>query len=118
MTDETVRMRYGLWVVVIGLLIVLAVVGLALLKFSTANDITAVVGSVTSVIGTIVGAFFGIHVGAAGKDKAEDRANKAEDKASKAANKALQLATELAGTMPPEDYKSLQASRPDLFKET
>lgn len=48
---------------------------------TAANDITSVVGLFTSVLGTLVGAFFGLQIGSAGKEKAEERANDAEKKA-------------------------------------
>lgn len=42
-----------------------------------ATEVTALVGSLTTVLGTIVGAFLGVQAGAAGKQKAEDLANNA-----------------------------------------
>jgi divalent metal cation (Fe/Co/Zn/Cd) transporter len=42
-----------------------------------ASEVTALVGTLTTVLGTIVGAFLGIQVGSAGKQKAEDLANRA-----------------------------------------
>jgi hypothetical protein len=43
----------------------------AVLKWSCANDVALVVGPVTSLVGTVVGAFFGVQVGAQGKERAE-----------------------------------------------
>ena len=36
--------------------------------------------AITGTVGTIVGAFFGVSVGSAGKEKAEEARDKAEDK--------------------------------------
>ena len=64
---------------------------MSILKWNTASDVTAVVGTVTGVIGTIVGAFFGVQMGSAGKEKAENARKDAEDKAFR-----------MAAAMPPE----------------
>ena len=78
-TDQ-MRLRYGFWIVVIGLVLVTLVLVAAILKWNSASDVATVVGSVTGVVGTIIGAFFGVQVGSAGKEKAETARNKAEDK--------------------------------------
>ena len=48
------------------------------------SDVTTIVGSLTTFLGSVVGAFLGVQVGAAGKDKAEAARAKAEDTAKKA----------------------------------
>ena len=78
-TDE-LRIKYGFWVVIIGLIVVAVVSLIAILKWTTAADVTAVVGSVTGVVGTVVGAFFGVQVGSAGKEKTESERKVAQDK--------------------------------------
>jgi hypothetical protein len=40
-------------------------------------DVIALVGTLTTFLGTVVGAFLGVQVGSAGKQKAEDLANRA-----------------------------------------
>ena len=65
MTDKT----YGFIVVILGLVFVLAVFVFAIFKFNSASDVTTTVTSVGGVIGTIVGAFFGLQLGAAGKER-------------------------------------------------
>lgn len=74
---ETLRITYGFRIVIVGLLMVATVFGVAVLRFETAADVAAGVGSVSGVVGTVVGAFFGIQVGAAGKDKAEEEREQA-----------------------------------------
>jgi hypothetical protein len=64
------------------------VFGVAVSDFSTASDVTAVVGSVTTVVGTIIGAFFGVQAGAAGKEAAEAGRTKAEAGRAQAENAA------------------------------
>jgi len=76
--DEKTEM--GFWVVLAGLLAVLAVYTIGVWKYSSAADASAAIGAVTGAIGAIVGAFFGIQAGAAGKDKAENARTEAESK--------------------------------------
>ncbi len=78
------RLRYGFWVVIAGLVVVVGIFLAANAKWTTANDVTAVVGSITGVVGTLVGAFFGVQVGAAGKEKAESDRRRAEETAQQA----------------------------------
>ena len=93
-TDQ-MRIKYGFWVVTIGIAIVAAVFITAIVRWSTAAEVTAVVGSVTGVIGTIVSAFFGVQVGSQGKEKAEDRALKAESDRQASEDRVTQLAAAL-----------------------
>jgi hypothetical protein len=62
------RIKYGLYVVLVGFLLVGIVFVAALTKFTAVSDVTAAVGVVTSVVGTLAGAFFGVHVGSVGKE--------------------------------------------------
>jgi uncharacterized protein YacL len=75
--DDT-RVSSALLVAVIGL-IVPAVLAWALTTREgwTASDVTALVSVFTTVVGTLVGAFLGVQVGSAGKQKAENLANRA-----------------------------------------
>jgi hypothetical protein len=84
------------FIVLIGLLVVLAVFIIAILRLENASDATAVIGAVTGVIGTLVGTFFGIHVGSEGKEKAMDERKDAEN-----------FARHLAGHLDPEDYRKV-----------
>jgi hypothetical protein len=93
---DELRMRYGFWIVIAGLVVVGAVFVAAVLKWTTAADVSTAVGSLTGVVGTIIGAFFGVQVGSAGKEKAEAERVAME-------NKALSLAAEL----PPDRAKKI-----------
>jgi len=79
---EKLRINRAFWLAVIGLFLAVVVMISAgwLLKW-TATDVVAVVGLFTSVLGTLVGAFFGVQVGSAGRERAEQRAENAENKA-------------------------------------
>jgi len=103
MTD---RIQSGFVVVILGLVFVLAVFVIAIFKFSSASDVTTTVTSVGGVIGTIVGAFFGLQLGAAGKEKVEQQRNKAE-----------QMALMLAGKAPTDKFESLLKEYPHLIKD-
>lgn len=102
---EKLRIRLAFWLSVIGLtLAALLVVVLLRSELKTATDITSVVGLFTSVLGTLVGAFFGLQIGAAGKEKAEQRAEEAQKKAG-----ALQEAAT------PEVLEKARSLYPNLF---
>jgi hypothetical protein len=77
---ELARMRYALWLAVFGLgLSGLLVVVLALVAGMHASaDIVAIVGTFTSVTGTLVGAFFGMQIGAAGREEERTERKEAE----------------------------------------
>ena len=64
----------------IGLAVLLVCILVFGAKWTDAADVGAVVGLFTSLIGTLVGAFFGLQIGAAGKEDAENRAEKAQQK--------------------------------------
>jgi uncharacterized membrane protein len=96
---DTVRSKYGFWIVIIGFGVVLAVFIFSIEKWTDAKDVTAAVGAVTGVVGTLAGAFFGVHVGAEGKEKADRAAAEAQAKADQAQAKVERL----AALMPPGD---------------
>jgi hypothetical protein len=82
---DSSRYLYGLVVVLAGFAVVLVVFILSNNKWSESKDVTAAVGAVTGVVGTLAGAFFGVHVGAAGKDRAEAERDAAQNKVEKLA---------------------------------
>ena len=98
LTRSAMRIRYEFWVVIAGFVLVGIVALIAVSRWSAAGDVTAVIGSVTGIIGTIVGAFFGVHVGSAGKEAAES----ARDQAS-------QQAQTYAGLLSPNQFKKARA---------
>jgi hypothetical protein len=102
MTDK----KYGFIVVILGLVFVLAVFVFAIFKFNSASDVTTTVTSVGGVIGTIVGAFFGLQLGAAGKEKVEQERNNAQ-----------RMALMLAGKAPTDKFESLEKQYPNFFKD-
>ena len=70
----------GLVVVIAGFVVVVIVFLVSVNKWSESKDVTAAVGAVTGVVGTLAGAFFGVHAGAAGKERAEAQRDAAQDK--------------------------------------
>ena len=80
-TDESARYRYGLWVVFAGLAVILLSYYAGLKEYDKAADVSTALAPVTGVVGTLVGAYFGVQVGAAGKDKAEAARDKADETA-------------------------------------
>jgi hypothetical protein len=73
---DIVRLWLASALVVIGITAVLIafVVGLTLLDKRDGNTVVALVGAVTTAVGTLVGFVAGQKLGAAGKEKAEQRA--------------------------------------------
>ena len=83
---NTIKTIGAFLVIVVGLV----VIALVVMKIPVSaegwkpSDVTTIVGSLTTFLGSVVGAFLGVQVGAAGKDKAEAARAKAEDTAKKA----------------------------------
>lgn len=75
---DMARVRYGAWLIGAAFVLLGVVFGVAVSQFTSAADVTAVVGSVATVTGTIIGAFFGVQVGSSGKEAAEAGRNHAE----------------------------------------
>jgi hypothetical protein len=86
--DDSGKWKYGLAVVLAGLAVILIAFFLSLNEYDKAPDVSTALAPVTGVVGTLVGAYFGVQVGAAGKEKAEDARAKSEEEA-KAALAAL-----------------------------
>jgi hypothetical protein len=94
---DSMRIRYAFWLAVIGLgLAALLVMFLVLAGWKTASDVAAVVGLFTSVLGTLVGAFFGVQIGSAGKEKERRAAEAAE-----------RLAQRALAALPPEQAQAV-----------
>lgn len=79
---DYLRLKYGFSLVRISIFLVtgifVAVYALHMLRFGDPpEDLSTALASATGVIGTLVGTFFGHHLGAAGKERAERRADEA-----------------------------------------
>jgi hypothetical protein len=79
-TDPTVdpKARYGFWIVIAGLgsviiLYIGTIITFAILTTSDtlANNVVASMGAITGVIGSLVGAYFGVQLGASGKEASD-----------------------------------------------
>jgi hypothetical protein len=98
MADEiTERWKYGLYAVGLGLAVLAVCFAIAVWQYEGAADAGTVLAAVTGTIGAIVGAYFGIQVGSAGKDKAEENAHEAHMALLKEKDKSQAL----LDTMPP-----------------
>lgn len=74
-TDDE-KVKLGFWVVIVGMVIAGLLLAVAMLRYSTAQDVATSIGPLTTLIGTLAGAFFGQQIGSAGKDKAQRTAIK------------------------------------------
>ena len=101
---ELARVQYGFYIIILGLGAVLIALFAALYRWPSASDVTTVVSSVGAIIGPIVGAFFGLHIGAAGKEKAE------QDR-----DKAIKKVEALMSAIEPAQFDKLRSSTADLF---
>jgi hypothetical protein len=75
---EDPKAKYGFWIVIVGLgsVIVLyigTIITFAILSTADilANNVVAAMGAITGVIGSLVGAYFGVQVGASGKETSD-----------------------------------------------
>lgn len=96
--------RYGLIVVIVGIGAVMMVCIFAMTHWQSAADVATVISSVAGIIGTMVGAYFGVQLGASGKQKVEEQRDKAQ-----AQNR------ELAGALLPEQYERIRREHSELF---
>ena len=72
---EKVRISYGFWLIIAGLILILAVVVITVTAFKNAvitnfSDVIAIVTSITGVVGTLTAAFFGVQAAGAGRSQA------------------------------------------------
>jgi hypothetical protein len=51
----------------------------ATFRWAEVTSVATVVGAVSSLVGTVVGAFFGVQVGAVGKERAEAARERSEE---------------------------------------
>ena len=71
------RAGSALIVAVVGLAIPAGLVVFLVHQNWKPTNVASIIGVFTSIVGTLVGAFLGVQVGAAGKDKAQNIANRA-----------------------------------------
>jgi hypothetical protein len=89
--EPAVMLRYGYRVVWAGIGALVLIFGLTLAR----PEVAAAVGSVSAAIAGIAGAFFGVHVGSAGKARTEAARDKAEEDRHQEALKVQRLLAEL-----------------------
>jgi hypothetical protein len=90
--------RQGFWVVVVGLLVVLAAFVVAVLRFDRPPTQPPRSDRSPPVVGTLVGAYFGVRVGSTGREKAEAARQVESNKVQKlAAAAAPGVATQVLG---------------------
>ena len=103
-TTEQMRIRYAFSLAIIGLGIAAALaVFLVLRGWNNPSNVIAVVGLFTSVLGTLVGAFFGLQIGAAGREMDQQTARHALE----TARRSDTLARAALGALPPERAKEV-----------
>jgi len=95
------RTWLGFWLVVIGIVAVLAAYAVAFWQWDSATDAAAALAPITAVIGALVGAFFGLQVGTEGREKAQAAKDREAEKVQRlAAAMDPQAARQVLG-MPP-----------------
>jgi hypothetical protein len=77
-TTEDPKVKYGFWIVIAGLgsvivLYIITIITFAILSTADtlANNVVASMGAITGVIGSLVGAYFGVQLGASGKEASD-----------------------------------------------
>ncbi len=68
---EQLRIRYGLWIILAGFLLVALVSVVSIFRWEDVTSVATAIGATTSLVGTVVGSFLGVQVGAAGKERAQ-----------------------------------------------
>jgi hypothetical protein len=71
------RLRYGFWIIT-GFTLVFLITLIATFRWAEATSVATVVGAVASLVGTVVGAYFGVQVGAVGKERADAARERSE----------------------------------------
>src|SRR3712207_3858208 len=76
---DRLRLRYGFWIIISGFALVFLITLISTFRWAEVTSVATVVGAVASLVGTVVGAFFGVQVGAVGKEKAEAERERSEE---------------------------------------
>ena len=95
---DRLRLRYGFWIIITGFALVFVITLISTFRWGEVTSVATVVGAVASLVGTVVGAFFGVQVGAVGKERAEAALERSED--------AMKAALSM---LPPEAAEQLRA---------
>jgi hypothetical protein len=95
---DRLRLRYGFWIIITGFALVFLITLIATFRWVEVTSVATVVGAVASLVGTVVGAFFGVQVGAVGKERAEAARERSE--------RGLKAALSM---LPPESAEQLRA---------
>jgi len=95
---DRLRLRYGFWIIITGFALVFFITLIATFRWAEVTSVATVVGAVASLVGTVVGAFFGVQVGAVGKE----RADAARERSEQGIKTALSM-------LPPEAAEQLRA---------
>jgi membrane associated rhomboid family serine protease len=75
---DRLRLGYGFWIIITGFALVSLITLIATFRWAEVTSVATVVGAVASLVGTVVGAFFGVQVGAVGKERAEAERERSE----------------------------------------
>jgi uncharacterized membrane protein len=76
---DRLRLRYGFWIIITGFALVALITIISSFRWAEVTSVATVVGSVASLVGTVVGAFFGVQVGAVGKERADAARERSEE---------------------------------------
>jgi hypothetical protein len=76
---DRLRLRYGFWIIISGFALVFLITLISTFRWEEVTSVATVVGAVASLVGTVVGAFFGVQVGGAGKERAEAARERSEE---------------------------------------
>jgi hypothetical protein len=95
---DRLRLRYGFWIIITGFALVAFITVVSIFRWAEVTSVATVVGAVSSLVGTVVGAFFGVQVGAVGKERAEAARERSEE----AVKAALSM-------LPPESAEHLRS---------
>lgn len=76
---DRLRLRYGFWIIITGFTLVFLITVISTFRWAEVTSVATVVGAVASLVGTVVGAFFGVQVGAVGKERAEAARERSEE---------------------------------------
>ncbi len=76
---DRLRLRYGFWIIITGFALVFLVTVISSFRWAEVTSVATVVGAVASLVGTVVGAFFGVQVGAVGKERADAARERSEE---------------------------------------